>query len=150
MTYFRPLRALRSDCAFIVTLTLSSSRSKNNVARRISQHHYSSTFCSGTPGVLQDLMSKSYIRGNLTQFELDIAAVQQIGLTYVLGETNSISCHGAPNVSNTAGASLWALDYVLFAGQLGITRVYFHNGIGFRYNFVRSSSRTFLQICFLT
>ncbi|KAF8274835.1 hypothetical protein EI94DRAFT_1713164 [Lactarius quietus] len=104
----------------------------------ISQHHYSSTFCSGTPGVLQDLMSKSFIRSNLTQFSPDIAAVQQKGLTYVLGETNSISCHGAPNVSNTAGAALWALDYVLFAGQLGMTRVYFHNGIGFRYNFVRS------------
>ena len=82
-------------------------------------------------------MSKASIRGNLTEFADDIAAVQQKGLTYVLGETNSFSCHGAPGVSNTAGAALWGLDYVLLAGQLGMTRVYFHQGIGYKYNFVR-------------
>ena len=84
-------------------------------------------------------MSKTNIRGNLTSFSADIAAVKQKGLTYVLGETNSISCHGAPGVSNTAGAALWGLDYALFAGQLGITRLYFHQGIGYKYNFVRSN-----------
>jgi hypothetical protein len=82
-------------------------------------------------------MSKASIRGNLTQFAADIAAVKQMGLTYVLGETNSFSCHGAPGVSNTAGATLWGLDYALWAGQLGITRLYFHQGIGYKYNFVR-------------
>lgn len=107
-----------------------------------SQHHYSGTFCTGTPVVVQDLMSKANIRSNLTQYAPDIAAVQQSGLTYVLGETNSISCHGAPGVSDTAVALLWALDYALFAGQLGITRIYFHNGIGFRYNFVQPVTLT--------
>jgi hypothetical protein len=82
-------------------------------------------------------MSKTSIRGNLTNFADDISAVKQKGLTYVLGETNSFSCHGAPGVSNTAGAALWALDYALLAGQLGITRLYFHQGIGYKYNFVR-------------
>ena len=83
-------------------------------------------------------MSKAAIRGNLTSFSADIAAVTQNGLTYVLGETNSVSCHGAPGVSNVAGAALWGLDYALFAGQLGIARLYFHQGIGYKYNFVRS------------
>jgi hypothetical protein len=105
--------------------------------RRISQHHYSGSFCNGTNSILQDLMSKASIRGNLTDFAADIAAVKQQGLTYVFGETNSIACHGAPGVSNTAGAALWGLDYALFAGQLGITRLYFHQGIGYKYNFVR-------------
>jgi len=82
-------------------------------------------------------MSKASIRGNLTEFVDDIAAVKQKGLTYVLGEINSFSCHGAPGVSNTAGAALWGLDYALLAGQLGITRLYFHQGIGYKYNFVR-------------
>lgn len=87
-------------------------------------------------------MSKTSIRGNLTTFTVDIATVKQKGLTYVLGETNSYSCHGAPGVSNTAGAALWGLDYALLAGQLGITRLYFHQGIGYKYNFVR---RSFLE-----
>ena len=104
---------------------------------RISQHHYSGSFCQGTNAILQGLMSKAGIRGNLTSYTADIAAVKQRGLTYVLGETNSFSCHGAPRVSNTAGAALWGLDYALFAGQLGITRLYFHNGIGYKYNLVR-------------
>jgi hypothetical protein len=107
------------------------------ILRRISQHHYSGSFCSGTASLLQDLMSKASIRDNLKAFAPDIAAVQQKGLTYVLGETNSFACHGAPGVSNTAGATLWGLDYALYAAQLGITRVYFHQGIGFKYNFVR-------------
>lgn len=39
-------------------------------------------------------------------------------------------------MSNTAGAALWTLDYTLFAAQLGITRVHFHEGIGYKYNLV--------------
>lgn len=103
----------------------------------ISQHHYSGSFCAGSEGILQDLMTKSTIRGNLSSFSPDIAAVKNVGLEYVLGETNSYSCHGAPGVSNTAGAALWGLDYALFSTQLGISRVYFHEGIGYKYNFVR-------------
>ena len=70
-------------------------------------------------------MSKAYVRGNLPKFEADIAATHAQGLPYILGcadppfftclsttnacgrETNSIACHGAPGVSNTAGAALW-------------------------------------------
>lgn len=59
----------------------------------ISQHHYSGTFCSGTGGLLQDLMTKSTIRGNLSAFAPDIVATRAQGLDYVFGETNSFSCH---------------------------------------------------------
>lgn len=51
-------------------------------------------------------------------------------------ETGSIACHGAPGVSNTAGAALWVIDYTLQAATLGITELYFHEGVGFKYNFV--------------
>lgn len=85
-------------------------------------------------------MSKSSIRSNLSAFDPDITAVQQAGLDYILGETNSYSCHGAPNVSNVAGAALWGLDYALYASQIGISRLQFHQGIGFKYNFVSCHS----------
>ncbi|KAJ7475686.1 glycoside hydrolase family 79 protein [Mycena latifolia] len=105
----------------------------------ISQHHYSGSFCSGNGGLLQNLMTKSTIRSNLSSFIPDIQAPQdQDGdLDYVLGETNSYSCHGAPGVSNTAGAALWTLDYALFASQLGISKVFFHEGIGYKYNLIQ-------------
>ncbi|KAJ8521136.1 hypothetical protein ONZ45_g2122 [Pleurotus djamor] len=108
----------------------------------LSQHRYSGSFCAGSEGILQDLMTKATIRGNLTTFTPDIAATKQKGLDYVLGETNSYACHGAPGVSNTAGAALWTLDYLLFAPQIGISRVFFHEGIGFKYNLIQPVALT--------
>lgn len=118
------------------------SSSAGSQIKLISQHLYSGTYCSGNNVILQGLMSKASIRGNLTAFADDITTVKQMGLTYVLGETNSFSCHGAPGVSNTAGAALWGLDYALLAGKLGITRVYFHQGIGYKYNFIQPTTLT--------
>lgn len=62
----------------------------------ISQHHYSGSFCTGSGGLLSDLMAKDGIRGNVSAFDDDIAASQAQGLTYIFGESNSYSCHGAP------------------------------------------------------
>lgn len=42
--------------------------------------------------------------------------------------------HGAPGLSNTAEAAIWAVDYMLQAASLGVSRVHFHNGLGYRYN----------------
>ncbi|KAI0915487.1 hypothetical protein AcV5_003693 [Taiwanofungus camphoratus] len=103
----------------------------------ISQHQYSAAFCNGGAFGLISFMNKAAIRGNLTIFEADIAATYAQNLTYVLGETNSIACHGAPGVSNTAGAALWAIDYTLFASTIGIRELYFHEGIGYKYNFIQ-------------
>ncbi|KZV62775.1 glycoside hydrolase family 79 protein [Peniophora sp. CONT] len=107
----------------------------------ISQHHYSGSFCSGSESLLQNLMNKASIRGNVTAFSPDISAAHALGLPYVFGETNSYSCHGAPGVSDTAGASLWAL-YVLFSAIAGMERVYFHEGIGYKYNFIQPVTLT--------
>jgi len=108
----------------------------------ISQHHYSGSFCEGSGGLLQDLMTKATIRSNLSDFIPDIQATQERNLDYVLGETNSYACHGAPGVSNTAGAALWTLDYGLFASQLGISKVFFHAGIGYKYNLIQPAVLT--------
>ncbi|OSD01894.1 glycoside hydrolase family 79 protein [Trametes coccinea BRFM310] len=103
----------------------------------ISQHQYSAAFCNGGDFPLVSFMSKAAVRGNLTIFEADIAATNSKGLVYILGETNSIACHGAPGVSNTAGAALWAVDYTLQAAKLGIKEAYFHEGVGYKYNFIQ-------------
>ncbi|KAF9254976.1 glycoside hydrolase family 79 protein [Marasmius fiardii PR-910] len=108
----------------------------------ISQHLYSGSFCSGSGALLQDLMTKSSIRSNLTRFTPEIKAVTSRNLEYVFGETNSFSCHGAPNVSNTAGAALWTLDYALFGRTINITRLYFHEGIGYKYNLIQPATLT--------
>lgn len=74
-------------------------------------------------------MSKSAVRSNLTVFASDVEAVINAGFPYVLGETNSIACHGAPGVSNTAGAALWVIDYTLQAAVQRMTETFFHEGL---------------------
>ncbi|KAJ3747810.1 glycoside hydrolase family 79 protein [Lentinula detonsa] len=105
----------------------------------ISQHVYSGSGlgCGSIGACIQDMMSKNFIRGNLSQFIPDIAATKAQNLTYVLGETNSYFNHGSANVSDSAGAALWALDYAFFASSLGIERLYFHEGVGYKYNFIQ-------------
>ncbi|KAK7041787.1 hypothetical protein VNI00_009076 [Paramarasmius palmivorus] len=103
----------------------------------LSQHRYSGSFCQGSASLLQELMDKETIKTNLTMFYEDIVETRRRGLRYVLGETNSYSCHGAPNVSNTAGAALWSLTYALAAASIGIDQVFFHHGIGYKYNFIQ-------------
>ncbi|KAG5651791.1 hypothetical protein H0H81_007377 [Sphagnurus paluster] len=103
----------------------------------ISQHMYSGAFCSGGDFLLQGLMDKYTIRSNLTTLVPDIRETRARGLQYVLGETNSYACHGAPGVSNTAGAALWQIDYSLYALQLGVSKLFFHQGIGYKYNMIQ-------------
>ncbi|KAJ2921623.1 hypothetical protein H1R20_g15470, partial [Candolleomyces eurysporus] len=108
----------------------------------ISQHAYSGSFCEGNGALLQDLMTKAYIRGNLSRFTPDIAATRAQNLDYVMGETNSFACHGTPGVSNVGGAALWTLDYLLYGAQVGISRIFFHQGIGFKYNLIQPVALT--------
>ncbi|ETS84959.1 hypothetical protein PFICI_02984 [Pestalotiopsis fici W106-1] len=56
------------------------------------------------------------------------------GLDYWLGETNSISGHGKINVSDTFAAALWNIDYTLYCAQTNISRLGFHQGIGWKYS----------------
>lgn len=42
--------------------------------------------------------------------------------------------HGAPGVSNTAESAIWGVDYLLQAASMGMSRIHFHHGIGYRYN----------------
>lgn len=44
--------------------------------------------------MIGQLMNKGAIRDTLSSFDTDIASVHNAGLRYILGKTNSISCHG--------------------------------------------------------
>lgn len=47
-------------------------------------------FCTGQNALLADLMTKSFIRGNLTRFNADIQATHKQGLDYILGSVHYI------------------------------------------------------------
>lgn len=99
------------------------------LAKIASEHHY-----NGNPSSVADLMRKSSVAGQIGQFKPEVAAAQAAGLEYEFGETGSIGGHGAAGVSNVAGAAIWAVDYVFQALSIGAKRIYFHNGVCYRYN----------------
>lgn len=57
-------------------------------------------------------------------------------MTYVIGETNSVSCNGRDGVSNVFGSALWYLDYTLFIASniSAVGGMYFHMGTPYRYS----------------
>lgn len=55
------------------------------------------------------------------------------GIPYVIGETNSIGCQGAVNISDVMAAAVWAVDYVLYLSSLRVDRVFFHTGTRYAY-----------------
>ncbi|KAJ7124009.1 glycoside hydrolase family 79 protein [Mycena crocata] len=115
------------------------SSSPGALVAAFSQHHYSGAICTGDGGLLQGLMNKTTIRTNLTILMDDIIATHARGLDYILGETNNYAgpCHGSSGVSSAAGAALWALDHALFASQVGISKAFFHGGVGHKYNLIQ-------------
>ncbi|KAG5651934.1 hypothetical protein H0H81_006916 [Sphagnurus paluster] len=144
-----PISTTKFMSGSFATLSLGFSPSKAYAAGLLNskpgQHLYSGAFCNGGDFLLQSLMDKTTIRSNLTTLIPDIQNTHAKGLQYVLGETNSYACHGAPGVSNTAGASLWQLDYTLHAyalASIGISNLYFHQGVGYKYNMIQPVTLT--------
>ncbi|PSR75193.1 hypothetical protein BD289DRAFT_487210 [Coniella lustricola] len=71
---------------------------------------------------------------NVSQYVPQVAAADQANTTLVFGETNSVSCSGRSGISDTFGAALWSVDYVLLAASIGLPKVYFHLGAQSQYS----------------
>lgn len=71
---------------------------------------------------------------NVSQFVPQVAAADAANTSLVFGETNSVSCGGRSGISDTFGAALWAVDYVLMAASIGMPKVYFHLGAQSQYS----------------
>lgn len=82
-----------------------------------------------------DLLSDhSVVWRNVSQYVPQVAAAEAAGSRLVNGETNSVSCSGRSGISDTFGASLWMVDYVLLQASIGIEKVYFHLGAQSEYS----------------
>jgi hypothetical protein len=71
---------------------------------------------------------------NVSQFIPQIDAADRAGIPFVMGETNSVSCGGRSGISDTFGAALWAVDYVLLGASLGLQKIFFHIGAHSEYS----------------
>ena len=61
-------------------------------------------------------------------------ATANSGIEYVIGETNSISCQGAFNISDVMASAVWVVDYTMYLSSLKVSRVHFHMGTRYRYS----------------
>ncbi|KAH0365910.1 glycoside hydrolase family 79 protein, partial [Aureobasidium melanogenum] len=82
-----------------------------------------------------DLLSNhSVLWHNVSQYVPQVAAADKADIPLVFGETNSASCSGRSGISDTFGAALWSVDYVLLAASIGMPKVYFHLGANAEYS----------------
>ena len=83
---------------------------------------------------LPNLMNHINTIQYFSQWTTEIAAAKSQSIPFVMGETGSVSCHGKEGVSNSFGAALWSIDYMLHGAVLGMKSVYFHGGTPFYYS----------------
>ncbi|ETS78715.1 hypothetical protein PFICI_08568 [Pestalotiopsis fici W106-1] len=104
----------------------------------LSVHHYHSTgqldSRSVWPGKASGLVNKTSIRTELDSYDDSVKLAADANYSFVLGETGSFASHGQQGVSNSAAAALWLVDYSLHAAVVGISGLFFHQGVGYNYS----------------
>ncbi|KAJ3561063.1 hypothetical protein NPX13_g9090 [Xylaria arbuscula] len=110
---------------------------RSNKAKTISDHDYMGANCHYTgvgPTIEANLFDRSNMLSRVWYHDYLGNATSESGISYVLGETNSISCQGAFNISDVMASAVWAVDYVLYLSSLKVERVHFHMGTRYRYS----------------
>ncbi|KAI3321259.1 glycoside hydrolase family 79 protein [Xylariaceae sp. AK1471] len=124
----------------IVNLTaagIASRPEEKNIISSYATHLYPQSTCDTARWYRMrlDLLSDhAVLWQNVSQYIPQVAAADVAGAPLVMGETNSASCSGKSGISDTFGAALWGVDYVLTAASIGIQKVYFHLGARSEYS----------------
>ncbi|KKY31934.1 putative glycoside hydrolase family 79 protein [Diaporthe ampelina] len=105
--------------------------SDNQVAQ-YSIHHYEFSTCDPARAALATIPNILNHTGLLHYADEEIypsaKAAMDAGSTWVIGEFNSISCSGAPNVSDTFAQALWVVDVELIYAARNASSVHLHQG----------------------
>ena len=118
------------------TAALLSAADIRPYVRRMSVHSYPETHCGGNVATIRNLLSNrdsedeanAYVASGL------LATVRGKGLPLVMGEGNSVSCHGEGGVANTFAAALWAVDTALNHVKVGAAGFFLHHGVAEDFN----------------
>ena len=124
------------------TEDLLSSPQIHPYVKRMSVHSYPETHCGGHIATIRALLSDrdsqataaSYLSTGL------LRTVQAQGFPLIMGEGNSVSCHGEGGVANTFAAALWSIDTALNMAQAGASAVFYHHGVAEDFNLTSYSA----------
>ncbi|KAI0133908.1 glycoside hydrolase superfamily [Xylariales sp. AK1849] len=121
----------------IVNLTAVEEQQDYDIIGSYATHLYPQSTCDTARWYRMrlDLLSNhTTLWLNVCQYIPQVEAADRAGAPYVIGETNSVSCSGKSGISDTFGAALWGVDYVLMAASIGIQKIYFHLGAQSEYS----------------
>jgi hypothetical protein len=88
----------------------------------ISYHHYSIGGCDGKSAALWKLMSNDPFVLTAAYMQPFVTAAQEAGIFFRIGEGNTVSCGGAPGVSDVFAAALFSLDVMMETSAIGINQ----------------------------
>ena len=95
----------------------------------VSAHKYPYSVCGGLPPPRpSDLLADLTTTGLATIFAPHIKVARDAGVRFRMGEVNSVSCGGAPGVSDTYASALWGAAFALQMAAAGADGVDFHGG----------------------
>ncbi len=110
-------------------------------SRTLNQHYYpfvnitrlgvpvAAARAAGALPTVDGLLSPD-TRARQTKFLSQFTALaHRAGLRPQLAETNSVAREGREGVTNSFGAALWTVDYLMTAARLGVTGVNLHNQV---------------------
>ncbi|KAK6541345.1 hypothetical protein TWF694_007159 [Orbilia ellipsospora] len=89
-------------------------------------HLYPQSGCANAAVNLETLLRHDVLDNTLSGYIPQVAAAENAGAKFAMGETNSVSCSGRAGVSDTLASALWLVDYALLGASLGIRRAFFH------------------------
>ncbi|KAF7311470.1 Glycoside hydrolase family 79 protein [Mycena kentingensis (nom. inval.)] len=101
------------------------------VIREFSQHMYAYSSCrpaSAAMATVPNIQNHTNITAFVGLLKEKVAAAEKVGSELVVGEFNSVSCSGKPNVTDIFGQALWVIDTTLYAATLNVSRVHLHQG----------------------
>lgn len=104
----------------------------NDQIGELSIHSYPFSSCDPARAALASiphiLNHTSLLNYAVTQIGPSAAAALAAGNKWIIGEFNSISCSGFPNVTDTFAQALWAADSYLIYATMNASAVHLHQG----------------------
>ncbi|KAH7383955.1 hypothetical protein BKA66DRAFT_549380 [Pyrenochaeta sp. MPI-SDFR-AT-0127] len=125
---------VNSDLTWTAQNAIDLGTTSTGLAKTYCTHQYFGAACRPVkPTLAGSIMNRTELNRMMKYHEGAAAYSVSKGLPYVIGETNSIACQGLAGVSDVFGASLWSIDYALYAAAINVSSIYWHMGTGYRY-----------------
>jgi hypothetical protein len=122
------------DFSWTASAALDLGVASTGLAKTLCIHQYFGAACRPVkPTLLGSIFNRTVLAEYMAYHKTSAAASEARGLKYVIGETNSIACQGLAGLSDVFASSLWSVDYALYAASVGVSKIFWHMGTGYRY-----------------